>query len=248
MKGRDLNTSSTATRKLADLQRRLTARFKLLQTSVALPEVGVEYRIDQPTRFDSLLEAASDDPEEQIPYWAVLWPSGIALASIVLRERGAFTGQSVLELGCGLGMTAAAALAAGAKLLVTDYSTETLMLCRYNTLRNTGQEPETLQLNWRKPNAALLHRAPFPIVLAADVLYEARDVEPLLSLVDHLVAPGGTLWLAEPGRRSSQQFVAAARERGWNDEVTEHRGPWPDPKETNVVVHVHRMRRNNETP
>ncbi len=238
---------SVSSRKLVDLRRRLTARFKLLQTTATLPGTDVEYRIDQPTRFDSLLEAASDDPEEQIPYWAVLWPSGIALAAVVLRERGAFAGQSVLELGCGLGVTAAAALDAGAKLLVTDYSTETLLLCRYNTLRNTGQEPETLQLNWRKPNATLLRRAPFPIVLAADVLYEARDVEPLLSLVDRLVSPGGTLWLAEPGRRSAQQFVAAAHERGWIDQVTEYRGPWPDPKEAGVVVSVHRMRRIDES-
>jgi hypothetical protein len=102
-------------------------------------------------------------------------------------------------------------------------------------------------MNWRDPDTAFLRVAEegFPLVLAADVLYEARDVDPLCELVEHLVAPGGTLWLAEPGRPPARRFVAEMTQDGWIDDVTTCPGPWPDPEDNakGVVVQVHRMMR-----
>ena len=143
-------------------------------------------------------------------------------------------------------MTATAGVAAGARLLVTDYAPESLALCRYHALANAGREPDALQINWRAAPEALFARAGtgFPIVLAADVLYESRDVEPLLELVERLVAPGGLLWLAEPGRAVARRFVAAILERGWtSEEQAEHSGPWPDPRDEGVIVTVYRLKR-----
>ena len=86
-------------------------------------------------------------------------------------------------------------------------------------------------------------RPRFPIILAADVLYEKRDVQPLLSLVDQLLAPDGVLWLAEPGRPPALHFVETALSSGWRDSATQHPGPWPDPQDEDVIVNVHRLRR-----
>lgn len=208
-----------------------------------LPESGTSYRILRPATFDRLLTAVAQDPEQNLPYWATLWPSGIALGEMVLAHAATLRGAPILELGGGLGVTATAALSAGLDLTVTDYAPEALLLCRANTLRNTGREPRTLQLNWRQPASALFARAPFRHVLAADVLYEGRDVEPLLALFARLVAPDGTLWLAEPGRPPAQRFVGAARAAGWHDDVTRYHGPWPDPEDEGVTVSVHRLRR-----
>lgn len=235
----------SATRTLAGLYTRIAPRFRLIETRLTLPQSGALYRIVRPATFDRLLTAVAHDPEQNLPYWATLWPSGIALADTVLAYADELRAGPALELGGGLGVTATAALSAGLDLLVTDYAPEALLLCRANTLRNTGRQPRTLQLNWRQPNAALFVRAPFRNVLAADVLYEARDVEPLLTLFERLVAPGGTLWLAEPGRPPARRFVAAARMAGWQDETSDHAGPWPDPEDADVTVRVHRLRRTN---
>jgi hypothetical protein len=50
-------------------------------------------------------------------------------------------------------------------------------------------------------------------VLASDVLYERRDVEPLLSLLPRLLATHGEAWIADPGRPPAEAFLDAARER-----------------------------------
>jgi predicted nicotinamide N-methyase len=230
-------------RQLARLNIRAARTVGIVETPVVLPWNDVQINIQQPVSYDRLLTAAARDPEQNLPYWATIWPSGIALADAILQQPDALVQQPVLELGCGLGVTAIAALAAGADLIVTDYSPESLLLCRVNTLINIGHEPRTLWLNWRKPSAVLMSQAPFPVVLAADILYERRDVEPLLTLVEQLVAPGGLLWLAEPGRPPAQQFVAAAIAAGWRDKATQHHGPWPDPQDQGVMVNLHRLRR-----
>lgn len=231
----------------AELLALLAAVGPLRVDPVALPGTDATLQINRPADFDRLLDAATDDPEQNLPYWAELWPSGVALAATIVRQSVQVRGKRVLELGCGLGVTAIAALRAGAELLVTDYSAEALALCALNSLDEAGAEPESLRLNWRRPSRDFLHGAVggFPVVLAADVLYEARDVEPLLDLAPRLVASGGELWLAEPGRPPAARFLEAMRERGW--QITSERcpGPWPDPEDNRkgIVVGIHRMTR-----
>jgi predicted nicotinamide N-methyase len=238
-------TASAAFRASARLYNRLSHKFRLIEQPVPLPQIGLRYEIFQPATYDRLLTAAANDPEQQLPYWATIWPSGIALADAVLEQRRQFAEQRVLELGSGLGVTATAALAAGAELYVTDYSPETLLLCRLNTLRNVKQQPHTLRINWRQPSRALtaLAQPRFPIILAADVLYEKRDVQPLLALIEQLLARDGVVWLAEPGRPPALHFVETALASGWRDSPIQHLGPWPDPQDEDVIVTIHRLRR-----
>src|SRR6185312_13564339 len=219
--------------------------FRDLQ--MTLPDSGDNLQLSQPSDFDALLEAASGDPEQNLPYWAEIWPSGIALADEILAQPELVRGKRVLEIGSGLGVTASAAMMVGTDLTIADYSPESLLLCRYNALFNSGREPASLQINWRDPSAALRELAVsgFPVVLAADVLYESRDIEPLLDLVDWLVAPDGLFWLAEPGRNVAERFIEHALERGWNDATSFHAGPWPDPRDFNVAVTVHQLRRQS---
>lgn len=234
-----------------DFTHSIAAAGRLRTTRVALPGTDVVLEIARPDDFDRLLDDAANDPEQNLPYWAELWPSGIALAATIQREPEQFRGKRVLELGCGLGVTAIAALRAGADLLATDYSPEALALCRMNTRSQTGAEPATLQMNWRKPSAAFVEAVGpgFPVVLAADVVYEERDIEPLLELFERVLSANGVLWLAEPGRRPAARFVATLRERGWSCQSEGSAGPWPDPEDNRkgVVVTVHELWRGNGT-
>jgi predicted nicotinamide N-methyase len=219
---------------------------RLVDEEVILPRGQRALTITRPTDLDFLLDQVAGDPEQNLPYWSEIWPSGIALADAILQQPELLRGQRTLELGCGLGITAIAALTADVDLTVTDYAAEALALCRVNALRNADREPATLQMNWRSPGVAVLDAigAGFPVVLAADVLYEERDIEPLRQLLETLVAPDGFLWLAEPGRPVARRFLDAVTASGWQVKSETHHGPWPDPKDDGVIVGLHQLRRS----
>ena len=150
-------------------------------------------------------------------------------------------GKPVLELGCGLGITATAATMVGAHLVATDYSPYSLLLTELTCLLAHQPPPQVRQINWRAADADLLQRSGerWPVVLAADVIYEARDIEPVLTVLGCIVAPNGLVWLAEPGREHARTALNLARARGWQIESTKHTGPWPGGPDG--VVHLHKM-------
>jgi predicted nicotinamide N-methyase len=178
-----------------------------------------------------------------MPYWGLLWASGQALAESVLAEREWFPGRRVLELGCGLGLTTAAALMAGAQVWAVDCFDEALLFTSYNTLRIAGHRPQTLLLDWRTAEGRSACRSigPFDGILAADVLYEEADVEPLLELLPALLGPKGICWLAEPGRRVARAFLGSAVDRGWQDREVVYERDWP-PDGESIRVTVHALR------
>jgi predicted nicotinamide N-methyase len=193
-------------------------------------------------RFQNAASAAREAVAAgmHMPYWGLLWTSGQALAEALLAEPAVARGAKALELGCGLGVTACAALEAGTTLWAADCFAEALLYCRYNTLRNTGRVPHTRLIDWRTEigRATCQALGPFALLLAADVLYEQDDLAPLLDLVPRLLAPGGGFWLAEPGRRVARAFVEAARERGWAERESVYERAWaPDGDVVRVGVH-----------
>ncbi len=176
-----------------------------------------------------------------MPYWATPWASGVAVAEAVVASPGCVAGARVIELGCGLGITAMALVRAGARLTAVDCWGETLAFCRYNALRARTQNPphgagtragtiRTRLADWRTDAGrdALIASGPYHLVVAADVLYEPEDIPVLFALLPRLVGAGGSVWLAEPGRTTSRKFVQKTHDAGWiRDTTTVTRDPWP---------------------
>jgi predicted nicotinamide N-methyase len=184
---------------------------ELVWQSVDLP--NGELRLQQPAEAAELPDDGAVEWAPMAPYWAVLWRSGVALA----RELDGrdLAGRRVVELGCGLGVPSIAAARAGASVLATDADPDALELLERNARAN-GVRLETAVVDWAHP-AALIDRAPFDLVLAADVLYERPSVALLLALLPQL-APEA--WLADPGRPAAGAFLEQA-ERRWDVETHE---------------------------
>jgi predicted nicotinamide N-methyase len=125
-------------------------------------------------------------------------------------------GLRVVELGCGLGVPSLAAARGGASVLATDSDAEALDLVERNA-RENGLEVETLPVDW-SDTGELLERAPFDLVIAADVLYERPSVAQLLELLPKL-APEACI--ADPSRPAAGAFFEQA-ERHWSVEASVH--------------------------
>jgi predicted nicotinamide N-methyase len=175
-----------------------------------VPIGGRDLRLLRPRDAEALLDEEAFEREEFLPYWAELWPSSLALARAIAGR--ALRGARTLELGCGLGLPSIAAALAGGRVLATDWSAEAVAMTAANAERNDA-ELETLVCSWTEPQP-LLDRAPWDLVLASDVLYEARNGEVLLELLPRL---GPDVLLADPGRPAAGRFLEAAR-RDWTIE------------------------------
>ena len=207
------------------------AASDVVEETVALG--GRTVRMLRPRDGDAVLDEllAEDDPEEErLPFWTQLWPSGTALARAVTGRP--LAGRRVLELGCGLGLVSVAAALAGADVLAVDRSPEAVTFAAANAARN-GATVATAVCAFDQPEP-LLAEAPWDLVLAADVLYEQRNIPVLLWLLPRLVAPGGEAWLADPGRNGLDKFLSGADATGW------HRDQLPG---DGALVTVHRLRR-----
>jgi predicted nicotinamide N-methyase len=158
---------------------------------------GLRLEILRPPSADELIDETAFDEEEFLPYWAELWPAATALAAAL----PAVAGLRVVELGCGLGLPSLVAAARGAEVTATDWAAEAIELLRENAARN-GLSVNAEVRDWREPWPER-----FDLALAADVLYERRNVEPLLERLREL-APLAYVGLA--GRPYEGEFLRRA--------------------------------------
>ena len=93
-----------------------------------------ELAVLRPRQADALIDEYAFGEAEFLPYWAELWPSGVALAKAIARR--ALKGARVLELGCGLGLPSIAAARAGGRVLAVDWSPAAIELLATNAARN----------------------------------------------------------------------------------------------------------------
>ena len=171
-----------------------------------IPLSGRQLVLLRPRDTNAMLVEEAFEHEELLPYWAELWPSSVALARAVSELQ--LDGVRVVELGCGLGLPGIVAALGGATVLATDWSPDALVFAARNAALN-GVELRTARLSWAAPE---LPAGTFELVLAADVLYERRNVAQLLALLPQLA---DDVLLADPGRPALPAFLeGAAREWG----------------------------------
>jgi predicted nicotinamide N-methyase len=167
-----------------------------------------ELSLLRPRDPEALLDEEAFAVDEFLPYWAELWPSALALAR-ALPPR--LDGMAVLELGAGLGVPSLVAAARGAEVTAIDWAADSVELLARNASRN-GLALRSLHADWRR------FAGSFELVLGADLLYEERNVEPLLGLLPSLAAQ---VLLADPGRPYVDGFLRGAGEQWVIDEVAD---------------------------
>lgn len=160
---------------------------------------GHSFVIERPGESDRLLDDpavhAAFERDEYMPYWADLWPAARMLAKVILYEPWK-AGAEALEIGCGLGLPGIVALSCGVKVTFSDYDPCALHFAARNARLNGLDDFRTAQLDWRNPPAEMR----VPVLLASDLIYELRNIDPLVAFIKQVLAPGGVCLLTDQDR------------------------------------------------
>lgn len=203
-------------------------RFTLAEHPIEIP--GLQVSLLKPRNFDDLISEADYVRDERLPYWADLWASSEVLALYMLERGGSLKAEvaanrpaQALEFGCGLGLVALAAERVGFTVLATDYYDDALLFAAHNGERANGRPLATRMVDWTAMPTDL---GSYPLVIAADVLYEMRYAPILADALVQTLAPGGVFVLADQGRIALEAFLEETATRGLEHRIT-HRVPAP---------------------
>jgi predicted nicotinamide N-methyase len=164
---------------------------------------GRPFVLSHPDESDRLLDhpavRAAFAADEYMPYWTDLWPAARMLAKAILRQKWP-AGLHALEVGCGLGLPGIAAMSQGVRITFSDYDATALHFAANNARLNGFRNFDLLQMDWRYPPEGLR----VPIVLASDLIYELRNLAPLVALIKGVLTPDGVCLLTDQDRVPTQ--------------------------------------------
>jgi len=161
---------------------------------------GLDLSLEIVANVEDLVTDPEDD--DQIPYWAELWPAARGLAQYIW-ERIDFQGATVLELGAGLGLPGLVAALKGGLVTFSDYKKESLEMIARNVRRNGIQQADYLLADWRDFQCD----KKFDWIIGSDVLYNP-SLNPYVALIlERNLAEKGHLLFAHPSRPVTMKFL-----------------------------------------
>jgi len=195
------------TERMVDLKGLSFSFVRVTDPDVVLDQVAAEVDL-----HERLHGREASGQMMHLPYWAELWDSamGIALHLADNSSRFDLRNCSVLDLGCGMGLSGAAAAGLGARVLFADLESPALLFARLNSLP-WRRRVRTRQLNWQRDR--LNER--FDLIIGADILYEKAQWPFLEPFWRAHLKEGGTVLLGEPGRSTGDMFQEWIADRGW---------------------------------
>jgi predicted nicotinamide N-methyase len=147
---------------------------------------------------------------QEPPYWALVWSGARAIAADLL-DSPPEARCSVLDLGCGLGLSGVAAGLSGASVWFADMMEEALAFAEANADLHRLKRHRTLRLDFTRDR---LDRR-FDLVLAADVVYDPAHYEALVRFLDSHLDEGGTILLTESLRADARAVISMLTRSGF---------------------------------
>jgi predicted nicotinamide N-methyase len=176
---------------------------------------------------DALIEQTNqqdtDEWDTPMPYFALIWPAGEALARHLLAGPR-LDGRRTLDLGCGLGACGLAAARRGARVTFFDWEERAIQIVAASAAHQGLEAEGFLVGDWSSPPPGL---GAFDLILGADLLYEERNAPAVSRFVASHLAVEGEALIADPGRRHAGPFLELAHEYGLDLAGTESLPPMP---------------------
>lgn len=180
-------------------------------------------------------EALLRDDTEEPPYWAHLWTGALTLARYI--DNGIdVRDQTVLDLGCGLGLTGIIAAQKGGRVTFADKEAGAVSFARKNARLNGCTQYEGRPLDFTQD----VLETRFSFILGAEILYDRPTFPALVRFLATHLSPAGRAILADAKRTNTQDFYRQLDRAGlqWTqEEVPEWEDHLPLPV---TIATIHR--------
>jgi predicted nicotinamide N-methyase len=154
------------------------------------------------------------------PLFGVVWPAGLALADEM--SRFAVAGKTILEVGCGLGLSSLVLQRRGADVTATDHHPLAEEFLRFNAALNDLAPVPFQRASWAGHNPDL---GRFDLIIGSDLLYERGQPSELACFLARHANPTAEILVADPGRGQCARFNAEMLADGYDR--GELRRPFP---------------------
>lgn len=160
---------------------------------------GKSITILKPLSIDRFMD--SGDIMNNFPLWCKLWESSWVLANH-LSALPPDPENTILEIGCGLGLAGIAAAMAGHRVTMSECNADALNFARANATINGLPDLAVEHLDWEAPRLT----GRFGTIVGSDTVYNVETIDILEALFDRYLRPGGTILLADIVRQTSVSF------------------------------------------
>lgn len=176
------------------------AKIEKKELTVHLP--GCELKLQVAADIEALITDVND--EDKVPCWADVWPAAYGLARFIWDNIAFKPGESVLELGAGMGLPGIVCALKNAGVTLSDFNPLALEMAGENARQN-GLSIKLLQEDWR----TFASRDKYDYILASDILYDPKLNPYLGDIFLHNLKPAGKILIAHPERKATYDFLEA---------------------------------------
>ena len=175
-------------------------------------DIALRSLLDRQQFYDPLGEAEREGISSSAwPLFGMLWPSARVLADTMLRQE--IAGKRILELGCGLALSALVVHRRGGDITASDCHPLTAAFLRENLLLNQLPPMKYQTGNWSRENH-LLGR--FDLIIGSDVLYDREQPAILARFIALHAQADVEVVIVDPDRGNRSSFNRAMESMGYS--------------------------------
>ncbi len=157
------------------------------------------------------------------PLFGLVWPSSIQLAR-KLKKRPVCPNETILELGCGLGLASLTMHQRGAHIHASDCHPLAPYFLKANQRLNGLSDLPYVHAQWGQPpcpdlldtlGLTLAHQR-YDLIIGSDLLYERSTPALLADLVNQRAKPRAEAWIVDPDRGHRNKFTQEMAKHGFS--------------------------------